>query len=110
MQGSPSMLRRFPLVFAVIWLPLLLWWIALLPGGISNDSLDSWTQIQTGHWTSHHPPPFTALFWLTSLGGTTPATTSLAETLLVACALAWFTTVVETVFQARGAVFAAAFV
>lgn len=103
------MSRRFLALFAIIWAPLLLWWVALLPGGISNDTLDSWTQIKTGHWSSHHPPPFTAFFWLTSLGGTTPATTSLVETLLVAAALAWFALVVGSVLNAGRAVFVAAF-
>ena len=103
------MSRRFLALFAVIWVPMLLWWVALLPGGISNDTLDSWTQIKTGQWASHHPPPFTAFFWLTSLGGTTPATTSLAETILIAASLAWFATVVSSVLNAGRAVFVAAF-
>ena len=102
--------RRFMLLLAIIWTPLLLWWAALLPGGVSNDTLDSWAQIHGGHWTSHHPPPFTAFMWLTSLGGTTLATTSLVETLLVAAALAFFTTVLSRVLDAGRAVFVAAVV
>ena len=103
------MSRRFVALLAVVWAPMLLWWVALLPGGISNDTLDSWTQIKTGQWTSHHPPPFTAFFWLTSLGGTTPATTSLVETLLVAASLAWFALVLGEVLNAGRTVFVAAF-
>jgi hypothetical protein len=93
------MLRRHALIFAAIWLPLLLWWGALLPGGLSSDTLDSWTQIHTGQWSSHHPPPFTAFLWLTSLGGTTPATTSLAQTALVAAALTFFAGVARHVLR-----------
>jgi hypothetical protein len=103
------MSRRFLALLAAIWAPLLVWWVALLPGGISNDTLDSWAQIQTGHWTSHHPPPFTAFFWLTSLGGTTPATTSFVETLLVAAALAFFAMVLAEVLHAGRSVFVVAF-
>jgi hypothetical protein len=103
------MSRRFLVLLAVVWAPLLVWWAALFPGGISNDTLDSWTQIKTGHWASHHPPPFTAFFWLTSLGGTTPATTSLVETLLVAAALAWFALVLDQVLRVGRAVYVAAF-
>ena len=102
------MRRRCLPLFAIIWTPLLLWWAALLPGGMSNDSLDSWAQIQGAHWTSHHPPPFTAFFWLTSLGGTTPATTSLAETLIVAAALTFFAAVLSHVLDAGRAVYVAA--
>ena len=102
------MSRRFVALLAVIWAPMLLWWVALLPGGISNDTLDSWTQIKTGHWASHHPPPFTAFFWLTSLGGTTPATTSLVESLVVAASLAWFAMVLADVLRAGRAVYVAA--
>ena len=61
--------RRLVLLVAVIWLPMLAWWLALLPGGMSIDSLDQWGQIRSGHWTSHHPVPDTAFVWLTSLGG-----------------------------------------
>ena len=103
------MSRRFLALFAVVWAPMLLWWVALLPGGISNDSLDSWTQIKTGQWTSHHPPPFTAFFWLTSLGGTTPATTSFVETVLVAGSLAWFAMVLARVLNAGRSVYVASF-
>jgi hypothetical protein len=102
------MRRRFLALVAVVWAPLLLWWVALLPGGMSNDSFNSWTQIQAGQWSSHHPPPFTAYLWLTSLGGTTPATTSLVDSLLVALALAFFAAVVGHVLRAGRAVYVAA--
>ena len=102
--------RRFLALFAIVWTPMLVWWLALLPGGISNDTLDSWTQIKTGHWAAHHPPPFTAFFWLTSLGGTTPATTSFVQTLLVAAALAWLALVVSEVLRAGRSVYVAAVV
>lgn len=79
---------RTRVLAATLAVPLLAWWLALWPGGWSVDSLDSWGQIQTGHWTNHHPVPFTALVWLTSLGGHTPATVPLVDALLVAGALA----------------------
>jgi len=96
--------RRLVLLMAIIWLPMLVWWFALLPGGMSNDSLDQWSQIRSGHWTSHHPVADTAFVWLTSLGGLTPATTSFAQTLVVAAALGWFVYVVTNVIGGGRAV------
>jgi len=97
--------RRLLVLTGILWIPLLLWWFALLPGGMSNDSFNSWAQIKGElHWASHHPPPFTALFWLTSLGGTTPATTSLVQTLLIAFALAFFASAVGAVLGSTRAV------
>lgn len=55
---------------------------------MSVDSFSSWTQLSGGPWSNHHPPPFTALMWVTSLGGLTPDTVSLAQVLLVAVCLA----------------------
>jgi hypothetical protein len=100
--------RRLLLLVGVIWLPMLVWWFALLPGGMSNDSLDQWAQIRSGHWTSHHPVPETAFVWLTSLGGVTPATTSLAQSLLIAAALGWFVHVVGRVIGGGRALWVAA--
>ena len=96
--------RDLLLMIGIIWLPMLVWWFALLPGGMSNDSLDQWSQIRSGHWTSHHPVPDTAFVWLTSLGGLTPATTSFAQTLIVAAALGWFVYVVTRVIGGGRAV------
>lgn len=79
---------RLLLLFVLFLVPLLCWWLALWPGGWSTDSLNSWRQIQTGEWTNHHPLPFTALVWLTSFGGHVVATVPLAQTILVALALA----------------------
>src|SRR3954451_14398417 len=101
---DPTTPRRLALLIGVIWLPMLAWWFALLPGGMSNDSLDQWSQIRSGHWTSHHPVPDTAFVWLTSLGGLTPATTSLAQSLIVAAALGWFAYVVTRVIGGGRAV------
>src|SRR3954452_12960189 len=100
--------RRLLLLIAVIWLPMLAWWFALLPGGMSIDSLDQWGQIRSGHWSSHHPVPDTAFVWLTSLGGATQATTSLVQTLLVAAALGWFVHVVVREIGGGRAVWVAA--
>jgi hypothetical protein len=97
--------RRLLVLTGALWIPLLLWWFALLPGGMSNDSFNSWAQIKGRlPWSSHHPPPFTALFWLTSLGGTTPATTSLVQTLMMAFALAFFATSIGVVLRSTRAV------
>src|SRR3954447_22454960 len=100
--------RRLALLIGVIWLPMLAWWFALLPGGMSIDSLDQWGQIRSGHWTSHHPVPDTAFVWITSLGGTTPATTSFAQTLIVAAVLGWFVYVVTRVIGGGRAVWVTA--
>lgn len=73
---------------AILAVPLMVWWVALLPGGMSPDSFVSWGQVRGGPWSNHHPAPFTALMWLTSAGGLTPATVSLFQVLLVAACLA----------------------
>ena len=82
--GSSEFVRTTALLAA----PLMLWWVALLPGGMSPDSFVSWEQVQGGPWSNHHPAPFTALVWLTSVGGLTPDTVSLFQVLLVAACLA----------------------
>ena len=92
----------------ILALPLLLWWVALLPGGMSPDSFVSWGQVQGGPWSNHHPAPFTALMWLTSLGGLTPATVSLFQVLLVAGCLASLVVTLRRVFAVGHAVTAAA--
>ena len=109
MTPSPTtQARRLVLLVAVIWLPMLAWWFALLPGGMSIDSLDQWGQIRSGHWTSHHPVPDTAFVWLTSLGGVTPATTSFVQTLILAATLGWFVHVVGREIGGRRAGWVAA--
>jgi hypothetical protein len=80
----PSFLR----LAALLWVPLLVWWLALLPGGMSNDTFSSWGQIKSGDWTNHHPVPFTAFMWLTTLGARVPAGETLVQTLMMALALA----------------------
>jgi hypothetical protein len=71
----------------VIWAPLLVWWLALLPGGISIDSRDVWREVVGHPWSNHHPAPYAAFVWLTSLGGTTVAGATLAQTVCVAASL-----------------------
>lgn len=94
--------RAFLLTWAACWAPMAVWWLALLPGGMSADSLSSWYQIVTGTWYVAQPPPFTAFMWVTSGAGTTPATTSLAQTLVVSAALAFLvTTLAQVVGGAR---------
>ena len=90
--------RPLLLVAAALWLPLLIWWVALLPGGYSTDSLVSWRQIETGQWDNHHPVPFTAFVWLTSFAGHQPATVSFVETVLFAFALAVLVRVLAEAF------------
>ena len=69
------MSRRFLALFAIIWAPLLLWWAALLPGGISNDTLDSWTQIK-----SEDVPKVNASIKAADLPAITVSTTAPAAT------------------------------
>jgi hypothetical protein len=101
--------RPLLLIALALWLPLLIWWLAMLPGAYSTDSLVSWTQIETGHWGNHHPFPFTAFVWLTSFGGHQPATVSFVGTALFALALAFLVRVLGEAFGTQLAPFAMAF-
>lgn len=99
-------LRRVPrtlVVSALIAVPLLVWWVASLPGGVTYDTVYIWDQLQTGHWGNHHPAPYVAWLWLTSLGGHTLATASLADVLLLAASLGWLVESVRRVATAAWA-------
>jgi len=69
----------------VLWAPMVLWWVALRPAVMTNDSMDTWTQVLTGDWVDWHPPIYTALNYLSRQIVGTPALTVLVQTL----ALAW---------------------
>jgi len=97
------LLPRWLGVSAVIALPLLAWWVASLPGGVTYDTVYVWDQIQTGHWGNHHPAPYVAWLWLTSLGGHTLATASLADVLVLAASLGWLVDSVRRVATATRA-------
>jgi hypothetical protein len=94
---------RLLVISALIAIPLLVWWVASLPGGATYDTVYIWNQIQTGHWNNHHPAPYIAWLWLTSLGGHTLVTASLADVLVLAVALGWLVESVRRVATARWA-------
>ncbi len=71
----------------VLWAPMLLWYVALRPGVMTNDSMDIWTQVLTGDWVDWHPPAYTALNYLSRWVFGTPALTVLSQTLALAWAL-----------------------
>lgn len=71
----------------VLWAPMLLWYVALRPGVMTNDSMDIWTQVLTGDWVDWHPPAYTALNYLSRWVFGTPALTILSQTLALAWAL-----------------------
>src|SRR4051812_20595701 len=86
--------------FAVIWAPFFVWWLAQYPGEMWIDSFGAWRQIQQGPWDNHHPAPFVALVWLTSLGGRSVATVTLAQSLAVAAALTYLAVTLSRYWRA----------
>jgi len=92
--------RSLLVVFPLLWAPLLVWWLAFYPALSTPDSVNSWEQIQTGAWTSHHPPPFTALLWLFTRFTSSPWVLSLAQTVAMAAALAALAVVLSRRFAA----------
>jgi len=91
-----SLFFCLPLLLA----PLLVWWLAFFPALSTADSVNSWNQIRTGHWDSHHPPPFTGLFWLFTRFTDSPWVMSLAQSIAMAAALAVFAVILSRRFSA----------
>jgi hypothetical protein len=75
--------------FAVVWAPFVVWWLAEYPGEMWVDSFTAWREVTVGPWTNHHPAPFVAVVWLTTLGGHSVATATLAQSVAVAAALTY---------------------
>ncbi len=73
-------------------LPLLVWWLGWYPGFASPDTIDQWTQVKTGNYTSHHPPIHTLYLEVFSLGGRRPGLVTMAQILLLGAILVYAAT------------------
>ena len=69
----------------VLWVPMLVWFLAFKPGIMTNDSIDVWGQVLSGVWVDWHPPVYTAFQWVSYQLVGSPALATLVQTL----ALAW---------------------
>ncbi len=72
----------------VLWAPMLVWFAALKPGVMTNDSTNIWGQVVTGVWVDWHPPVYTALMWVSYELIASPAIATLAQSLALAWAIA----------------------
>ncbi len=82
-RARAAALHALPIL--VLWVPMLVWFLAFKPGIMTNDSLDVWGQVVSGVWVDWHPPVYTALQWVSYQLVGTPALATLVQTL----ALAW---------------------
>lgn len=78
-------LRRIPgyWLAGLVVLPLLIWWLGWYPGFVSSDTIDQWSQGQTGDYRNHHPAVHTFYLWVAALGGTRPGAVSLLQLLVL---------------------------
>ncbi|MDQ2677790.1 MAG: hypothetical protein M3Y51_03525, partial [Actinomycetota bacterium] len=72
----------------VVWAPMVLWFLAMKPGIMTNDSVDVWGQIQTGDWVEWHPLAYTSVQWVSYQLVSSPALVTLAQSLALAWAIA----------------------
>lgn len=71
-----------------LWAPMLLWFLAMKPGIMTNDSVDVWRQIQTGQWIDWHPVVYTAVQWVSYQLVSSPVLVTLGQSLALAWAIA----------------------
>jgi hypothetical protein len=64
------------------------WFLALAPGVMTNDSINIWNQVVTGRWFDWHPPLYTAVQWVSYQVVGSPALAVLAQSLALAWAIA----------------------
>ena len=81
---------RFPLaLFALLELPLLIWWLAFFPGLGNYDSVQYSWEVLTSHWATDHSLLYDALVWLSFQASGGIALLTFAQTVAVACVLAF---------------------
>ena len=73
---------------AVVWIPLLAWFLGNRPGFMTFDSLDVWRQVTTGHWEDTHPVAYVFAMWVSRALIGSPSLLTLAQTMYMAAALA----------------------
>ena len=81
---------RFPLaLFAVLELPLLVWWLAFYPGLGNYDSVQYSWEVLTAHWSTDHSLLYDAFVWLSFQISGGIALLTFAQTLAIASVLAF---------------------
>jgi len=85
-SDRPKWVREVALDVACLS-PLVVWWLAALPGYFSPDSLDVLQQVRSGEWTNVHTTMFTTWAYITTLHGSIPSLLTLAQAILLGLAL-----------------------
>ena len=84
---------RFPLaMFAVLELPLLIWWLAFYPGLGNYDSVQYSWEVLTAHWSTDHSLLYDAFVWLSFQISGGLALLTFVQTLAIAGVLAFAAT------------------
>ena len=65
-----------------------MWWLALLPGNFTIDSVDVVRQIQSGTWNDWHTNAYTTYAWLASFGGRAWSFITFSQVVLMAIGIA----------------------
>ena len=73
---------------ALLWIPLLLWFLGNRPGFMTFDSFDVWRQAVTNHWEDTHPIAYVIAMKVSQMVIGSPSLLTLAQTLYIAIALA----------------------
>jgi hypothetical protein len=73
---------------ALLWFPLLLWFLGNRPGFFTFDSFDVWRQVTTGDWEDTHPIAYVAAMKISQVFVGTPTLLTIAQTVYVAAGLA----------------------
>lgn len=89
MAQANSPIPRTSLWAAIAALPLFVWWLGWYPGFASSDTIDQFTQIQTGVYYNHHPAIHTLYLGALSLGGTRPGVVTLFQLAVFGVLLAY---------------------
>lgn len=72
---------------ALVWLPMLVWFLAFRPGIMTPDSLVTWEQATLGGWVDWHPPVNTAVMWVSAELFGSPGPVTLVQSLLLAASV-----------------------
>jgi Family of unknown function (DUF6020) len=84
----PSVIPKWALAAAAA-APLFVWWLGWYPGFASSDTIDQFTQVETGVYHNIHPAIHTLYLGLLSQGGVRPGLVTLFQLLALAALLAY---------------------
>ena len=72
---------------ALLWIPLLLWFLGNRPGFMTFDSFDVWRQAATNHWEDTHPIAYVIATKVSQLAVGSPSLLTVAQTVYMAIGL-----------------------